>query len=85
MNSGKALLGVLAGIAAGAVLGMLFAPEKGSRMRRDVSRKGEDLANALSDKIDEKFDELVGSITGRVKKAKTQNESTASAKAGIVD
>ena len=30
MNSGKALLGVMAGIATGAVIGVLFAPEKGT-------------------------------------------------------
>jgi gas vesicle protein len=29
MNSGKVLLGLFAGIAAGALLGILFAPEKG--------------------------------------------------------
>ena len=30
MDSGKVVLGVLAGVAAGAILGILFAPEKGS-------------------------------------------------------
>ena len=85
MNAGKALLGVLAGIAAGAVLGMLFAPDKGLHTRKNISKKGEDLANALSEKVDEKFDELISSITGKVKKAKSQNESTASAKVGVVD
>lgn len=69
MNSGKAFLGVLAGVAAGAVLGMLFAP--GSRTRKNISKKGEDLADALNEKIDEKFDELMSTIAGRVKKNKT--------------
>jgi gas vesicle protein len=74
MSSGKALLGVMAGIAAGAVLGMLFAPEKGVDSRKNISKKGEDLANALNQKVEEKFDELIGTITGKVKKSKS-NES----------
>jgi len=44
MSSGKVLLGVLAGVAAGAFLGILFAPEKGSNTRKNISKKGEDFA-----------------------------------------
>lgn len=36
MSSGKVVLGMLAGLAAGAVLGILFAPEKGSKTRRKI-------------------------------------------------
>ena len=71
MNSGKALLGVMAGIAAGAVLGVLFAPEKGADSRKNISKKGEDLANALNQKIDEKFDELMEVVSGKVMKSKS--------------
>jgi gas vesicle protein len=82
MSTGKALLGVMAGIAAGAVLGMLFAPEKGSNTRKSISKKGDDLASALSDKVDEKFNELMGSVTGKMKKSP---KSEASASSGMVD
>ncbi|HEY9048512.1 MAG TPA: YtxH domain-containing protein [Ohtaekwangia sp.] len=75
MNKGKVILGVLAGIAAGAVMGVLLAPEKGSRTRKIIQRKGEDLADALNDKIDEKFDELVDRLTGRLKKTKTPGDA----------
>lgn len=64
MNSGKALLGVLAGMAAGAAIGLLFAPEKGSITRKNISRKGEDLAEALNDRIDAKFNELLRIVKG---------------------
>jgi gas vesicle protein len=68
MKVGKALLGVLAGIAGGAILGMLFAPEKGSDTRKKISKKGEDLADALNEKIDVKFHELLKAISGKLGK-----------------
>ena len=85
MNTGKALLGVVAGIAAGAVLGLLFAPEKGSDTRKKISKKGEDLADALNDKVDQKFDELVQAITGKARKTKPQNDLNVTAKSEVTD
>jgi gas vesicle protein len=72
MTSGKALLGVVAGIAAGVALGMIFAPEKGEATRRNISKKGEELANALNEKMEEKFDELMGAVTGKSRTAKSK-------------
>lgn len=66
MNSGKILLGVLAGVAAGALLGILFAPDKGSVTRKKIAKKGEDFADEL--KI--KFDELVDSMSEKFDKVK---------------
>jgi gas vesicle protein len=34
MKTDKVILGVLGGIAAGAILGILFAPEKGKRKKK---------------------------------------------------
>jgi gas vesicle protein len=86
MSSGKALLGVLAGIATGALLGVLFAPAKGSNTRKNISRKTEDLMDAMNDKIEEKVNEVMHTVTGKVKKAKSQfNEAVESAKAEMVD
>ena len=39
MGTGKILLGVLAGVAAGATLGILFAPAKGSKTRKKIIEK----------------------------------------------
>ena len=75
MTTGKALLGVLAGIAAGTVIGMMLTPKKGGRMRKIISRKSEDLADAINDKIDAKFEELLNKISGKVKKAKVKDEA----------
>lgn len=58
MNSGKILLGVLAGVAAGAMVGILFAPEKGSKTRKQIIGKGENYADGLKTKFDEFVDSL---------------------------
>ncbi len=66
MNSGKVLLGILAGIAVGATLGILFAPEKGSVTRKKILKKGEDYAESLK----ERFNQTVGNISEKYEKAK---------------
>lgn len=66
MNSGKVLLGVLAGVATGALLGILFAPSKGSRTRRRITKKGE----AYADGLKEKFDTVLAGISGKIEKVK---------------
>ncbi|MCX6231276.1 MAG: YtxH domain-containing protein [Bacteroidetes bacterium] len=66
MSTGKVVLGLLAGIATGAVLGILFAPEKGSVTRKKIAKKGEDYA----DNIKEKFDDLKDDISDKYNKVK---------------
>jgi gas vesicle protein len=58
MSKGKVILGVLAGVAVGAVLGVLFAPDKGWNTRKRIVKKGEDIADDLRDKFDEFLDSL---------------------------
>ena len=62
MDSGKVFLGLLAGLAAGAVLGILFAPEKGSVTRKKISEKGDEYAENLK----EKFSELVDNLSKKI-------------------
>lgn len=52
---------LLIGVTAGAVLGILYAPEKGAITRSKLARKGEDLKdrfNELRDSISDKLDNL---------------------------
>lgn len=58
MNSGKVVLGVLAGAATGALLGVLFAPHKGTVTRKKIVRKGGSLADGVKDKISEMLEEI---------------------------
>ena len=43
---------LLLGFAAGVVVGMLFAPEKGSEIRRKISEKGNNLKDMFGDFVD---------------------------------
>jgi gas vesicle protein len=53
MSTGKVLLGLVAGAAAGAVLGILMAPDKGSETRKQIARKGEALVNNLRTRFED--------------------------------
>jgi gas vesicle protein len=56
MKSQQVLLGVLAGIATGALLGILFAPDQGVKTRKKISKKGEDFADLVKDKVNDILD-----------------------------
>jgi len=47
MTTGKLITGILAGAAAGAILGVLFAPNKGSETRKKIARKSTDITDAV--------------------------------------
>jgi gas vesicle protein len=61
MNSGKVILGALAGLAAGALIGVLFAPDKGTESRSKIVKKGEDYL----DSVKNRFNSLLDSISGK--------------------
>jgi len=58
MSTGKVALGVLAGLATGAILGILFAPEKGSVTRKKIADKGKDSLDGLKTKYNSVIDNL---------------------------
>jgi gas vesicle protein len=68
MSSGKVILGVLAGLATGAFLGILLAPEKGADTRKKMSQKGEDFVDVLKDK----FNEFLESVSEKFQEAKVE-------------
>jgi gas vesicle protein len=68
MSSGKVLLGVFAGIAVGALLGVLFAPDKGWNTRKRIVKKGED----YTDSVMEKLDEFLNNISEKINDVKEE-------------
>ncbi len=61
MSKSKVLAGLLVGAAAGAVLGLLLAPEKGSDTRKKLSDK----KNKLGEDLKNKFGEVKETIKGK--------------------
>lgn len=69
-NTGKILTAVAAGAAAGAVLGILFAPDKGSETRRKINEQGKKVADDLKNKFEKisgKCNDLKNGIQLKVK------------------
>ncbi len=69
MSSGKVLLGVLAGVAAGALIGILFAPDKGTETRKKIVSKGEDYVDGMKEKFNSLIDDLTKKMDGAHAKA----------------
>jgi gas vesicle protein len=70
MSTGKVVLGTLAGLAIGAIAGILFAPDKGSATRKQIMDKGDDYVG----KLKSKFDEFCQLLTDKVDSTKKEAE-----------
>jgi gas vesicle protein len=74
MKKGDAFLGLLTGMAIGAILGVLFAPAKGSETRRKLSDKGNEYAESLKKKFDGFIDDLIDGPTSAQEKGTGNSE-----------
>jgi gas vesicle protein len=70
MESGKTAAGVVLGIGIGALLGVLFAPAKGSKTRKRIMNKSQGYANDLKDKFDGLYEDVTGKYETLVEDAK---------------
>lgn len=59
MSTGKLITGILAGAAVGTILGVLFAPDKGSETRAKIAQK----SSELTDAIKEGYDKVAEAVT----------------------
>ncbi len=62
-NAGNTLVAVLAGVVVGAGIGILFAPDKGSKTRKKVKDGYEDAKNELTHKFDSVSSQLSDKLT----------------------
>jgi len=79
MKNSKMVMGVLAGAAVGALIGIMYAPDKGSKTRRKLYHKGEQVVDELRDKayllaaytnaVSNEVDRLTDKIDASIEKA----------------
>lgn len=62
MSRCNVLSGVLAGVAIGATLGILFAPKKGSKTRKQIAYNGKKCVDEVKAKYNNIVDEAVGKL-----------------------
>lgn len=71
MNStAKIIVAAAAGALAGAIVGVLFAPDKGSKTRRKITKESKKFAGNVKDKLNnskERFDDLKEDIEQFIK------------------
>ena len=81
MNAVKVLASTLVGLAAGAALGILFAPDNGKSTRKKISKESSDYADGLSSKFNvfvdsmtQKFDSLMAETVKAAENNKAKAE-----------
>lgn len=76
-NTVKILGALVLGAAIGGSLGILFAPEKGSKTRKNMLGKGEDATDAIKEKFNDFLDGLKKDVASVTNKANEMMESAA--------
>lgn len=66
MNKRKSLIGILAGLTAGAALGLLFAPKRGKETREALAQNSSDYLKKINDtteqmrsSVEDKLDQIL--------------------------
>lgn len=69
-NTAKILTAIAAGVVTGALLGILFAPDKGSETKRKINKRGKKIAEDIKGQFrkgKEKFNDLKDEFEDAVK------------------
>ncbi len=71
-SSVSAFLGFIAGAAAGAAIGVLFAPDKGTTTRKKIKNQAQKASDEMKENLASKIDDLNQFVSGFVKETKAK-------------
>ena len=71
-SSVSAVLGFIAGAAAGAAIGVLFAPDKGTATRKKIKNQAQKASDDMKENLASKIDDLNQFVSGFVKETKAK-------------
>jgi gas vesicle protein len=74
-NKENFILGLFAGATIGAAVGMLFSPHKGTVLRRAIRRKGEDIADGVTENIEDRIGQFGDTVTEKIEMLKDDLKS----------
>jgi gas vesicle protein len=77
-DNNKTVIALLAGLAAGVALGILFAPEKGAETRDKLSESLKNLGDSIKEKAAEEIDNLTSfkdKVVNKIKSKISESES----------
>lgn len=81
MRTSKAILGIAAGVAAGAVLGVLMAPDSGENTRKRITNKSQGVVDDLKSRFNTLVDGFANHQEEMVKSKNKMGESARKATA----
>ena len=70
MKTNNGLIGLAAGLAIGAALGVLFAPDKGEKTREKIASKTKE----AKDKLKSDFDDFIDNVSEKYSSLKDEGE-----------
>ncbi|HEY9117945.1 MAG TPA: YtxH domain-containing protein [Roseivirga sp.] len=68
-NTAKIITGVLAGVTAGAITGILLAPDSGKNTRKKLATSANDLVDTLKEEVDSKTETAKDTYNHSLEKA----------------
>ncbi len=77
-NEGNTVLGILAGTAIGAILGILYAPDKGSVTRKRLADQAAEAQQSITDNAVQLKDRVAHSLANQKESLETKVESLVS-------